>query len=348
MYSSQRNQELHRMTEERASENSPPPPDHDAGLPSRRTSDLGALVESLEAAGFSACLSPEGTYAWFSLKSGSLTRLPLGCTEPVSRESLRQALSYKGVWLVNCAIELGPEHRPNCFEYICTNPDYDVGMLSKQGRRDVRRGQNRLTTRPTTWDELIEHGLAAYNDTAERHGLLAVTHETFAAHVTQLRQCPFFEIWGAWNDDGLAAWNNILKVDDWAQFQSGCSHHSTWSSFPNNVLHYEATRTFLCEEKRRLVSLGFSNIEGGSGMLSLHKFKLRAGFTAVPRCRVIVPNWKLRPFVSSRICSRILDRLARGRPTAGMIGRLANISRVISGRLKDPLAWVDEASSGKS
>jgi hypothetical protein len=226
----------------------------------------------------------------------------------------------------------------NCFNYLCRDRNYDIEGLSTPARRDIRRGLRNFSIRRTTWDELVEHGMAAYADTEARHGHSQGPADAIKTLADIERDCPFMEIWGAWIEGRLSAWIKVLHVDGWAFITTACSVRQDLRLCPNNALVYEATRHYMSAAACSSVSYGISSLQATSNILPLHKFKVRMGYEAVPQVRTFLPH-PLLTWLGLRPCSRALDVLARRIPQKAVFSKLAGMSRLLSHRERDPLAW---------
>jgi len=306
-----------------------------------RSDDLREFVGCLRGLGQPAVLDPNGAEAWVPGTRAELVRVPIERTAPASPEILRTVLGQRGIWVASYMQAADPEHPANCFDYVCTDRRYDVEKLEKYGRRDIRRGLRCFSVRRCTWDELLEHGYEGYADTDERHGHGRPSRQDFEAFVVLHRPCRFYEVWGAWRDDALHAWTKATKVDNWVFITTACSRNEYLRDCPNNALAYEATRTFLVEEKRRLVSFGISSVQATSNIVSLHKFKVRMGFQPVPFVRTFVPRRLLRPLLKPRLASWFWDKVVAARPASETLAKVAGLSRLVSGRERSPLAWTE-------
>jgi len=301
--------------------------------------ELRDFVECLRSQGQPAVLDPGGAEAWVPGANLELLRMPVERTVPPTPQVLRHILSQRGIWVASFLQPPAPEHPANCYDYLCADPNYDVEKLDKNGRRDIRRGQRSFAVRPCTWDELLAHGYEAYADTDERHGHGRPSRQEFESLVAAHRPCHVYDLWGAWRDDTLHAWIKSTKVDDWVFITNASSRNEYLRDCPNNALVYEATRHYLVEERHRLVSFGISSIQATSNIVSLHKFKIRMGFQPVPLCRTFVPHPLLRPLLRPRLSSWFWDKVAALRPSSETFAKVAGMSRLLSGREQDPLAW---------
>jgi len=304
---------------------------------------LGQYVARLEARGLGCALAAEGTEAWVPGARSELQRLPLECTAEPDPALLRRLLSRPGVWVVSYQQQGRESHPANCVLYICRDPSYSIDTLSRNGRRDVRRGQRNFTVRPCSWSELAAKGFRAQADTAIRHGYSLPSPAEFERGVRRLQDCSCSQVWGAWNRDELAAWISVVRIEDWALINIARSCTAVLTLCPNNALLFAATRQLLVEEKRRHVTYGLSSIQISARDMSMHSYKGRMGYEAVPLHRRFVVHPLLRGAVSARFMSWWWDRLARVFPHREGLRKLAGMSRLLSGRDHTPLRWLEES-----
>jgi hypothetical protein len=307
---------------------------------------LSEYAAHLASRGLPCAVTASGTQVWTPGARGELVRFPLECTEEVDRSVRRSLLKRRGVWMASYLLEA--DHAsgivPNCFDYVCRNSHYVIDTLPKNARRDIRRGQRSFEVRLCSWDELAERGFAAHADTAARHGYSAPPADEVRRMVNNWRESPCHEVWGAWQDDELSAWMVVVKIDDWGMINVVRSCTAVLKGCPNNAVLYEATRRLLAEEKRTYVTYGLSSIQVNVGELSMHKYKVRMGYEALPVHRRFVVHPVLRPLVTARPVAWSLERLAGIMPGNKNLRRLAGMARLVSGREKAPLTWASEVT----
>lgn len=306
----------------------------------------GTIEDYLKATGggvAGSVIAADGRSAWVPCSRGELQRWPVECTDEVDKATIRALLRRKGVWFINYLLDpaTGP-YIPNCFDYVCSDPAYDIERLAKNARRDIRRGLRSFVVRRISWDELLEHGFPALADTAGRHGELTRSPDRLRQFTDRVRNSPCHEAWGAWQGEDLAAWLAFAKIDDYATIFSVCSCTAAHRGCPNNAVLYEVTRHCLIEEKRRFVSLGLSSVLADPNQWFLHKYKVRMGYEALPRFRRFVLHPLLRPMLGTRSASVVWDMAYKLKPDHQKLSRLAGMARLLSGRQADPLAWAEK------
>lgn len=302
---------------------------------------LAEYVDYLHATGRPAKLSPDGTQAFVPGARGELQRFPLECNESVDPDFVQELISIAGVHIVTYLLPASKTHVANCFDYVCDGPDYQIDDLSKNGRRDVRRGLRNFLVRLCSWDEIAKDGFPACADTFARHGYSAPDPSWFADMVAQLKRSQFHEVWGAWREDRLAAWMTVIKIDDWAiiDVARSCTELLKWC--PNNAICFAATSRLIVEEKRKYVTYGLSSIQVDVNELSMHKYKIRMNYDPLPRCREFETGLLLRPVLKSATMSWVWGKLSKAFSGSSNLRKLAGMSRILSGREKSPLSWAE-------
>ncbi|MCY2927228.1 MAG: hypothetical protein NT031_17705 [Planctomycetota bacterium] len=291
--------------------------------PTSAAGGLCRLVAHLHSSGQAAVASADGREAWTPGARAELQRLPLEPAVVPSPASIRQARKAKGIFIVSFLQSPTESLRANCFNYVCDRAGYDVEQLDKNGRRDVRRGLRCFSVRRCGAEEIAAKGFPAFGDTESRHGHLPPTTEDLRDVIACQENDPFVEFWGAWQEENLAAWLRVLKVDDWAFITNAYSASVFLRDCPNNALAYEVTRTCLAEEKRAWISYGISSLQATDNILSLHKFKLRMGYQALPRVRTFVVRPLLWPLLGTRLAIRWRGRAPRSLAARAAIKRPA-------------------------
>ena len=292
-------------------------------------------------------LTDGGTRAWLPGARSELQRFPMECTEDVDRSLLRSLLRHKGIWVVSYQLLPADGVAANCFDYVCRDPNYVIDTLTKNARRDIRRGQRNFRVRRITWPEFADKAHPALADTSARHGFVLPSPQKARGHAASRADSPFHEAWGAWSGSDLAAWLIVTKIDNWAWVGVARSCTAALNWCPNNILIYEVTRQMLVEEKRAYVTYGLSSSQVNLSQLSMHKFKVRMGYEAVPMHRRFVLHPMLRPLVAWRASSWMWERVAGLAPQYVQFSQLAGMSRLLSGRESNPLAWANAAPTSE-
>ena len=180
-----------------------------------------------------------------------------------------------------------------------------------------------------SWEELRQKGLPAWTDTDSRHRYRLTTQQDLDALARRNTTSPFYELWGAWNDGELAAWYQVIKIDNWAMISRARSQTKSLKNCPNNAIVYAITRRMLVEEKRDYVTYGLSSSQLIATELSMHRFKCKMGYEPVRCKRVFAPHVMLKPLFLSpfapqawRLAARVFKGSAAIRKLAGIASQM--------------------------
>jgi hypothetical protein len=308
-------------------------------VPPRPGVTLRQYCEILESQGRLCFLSPDGNEAWVMGQAHVCSRTPNESTEPPDKSVLRLALRQRGVWIATFLLVPSSEFPANCFGYVCRDQLYTVEGLEGHVRRDIRRGLRSFEVRRTTAEEIAEYGYQAQVDTDTRHGYTSLAPEEFRKSVFIGGHMPYLESWGAWKDGKLAAFIQLLKIDNWVRIGAGASVSSYLSDCPNNALLYQVTRQMLSVERRAYVSYGLSALRVGTNELAMHRYKTRMGYEPIPLCRRFCCAPWVKPIVSSPLARSVWEWIATMRPQSQRLQMVAGLSRLLGARAPGALDW---------
>lgn len=168
--------------------------------------------------------------------------------EPVDRAKAAAALKQTGAMV---AMWNDTWDTPPCdWWWICCDAaDYDVAMLPKRGRRDVRAGLRRCKVRRVDVEEMCHAGHRVYAASVNHHGGPAKpkTLSEFTAGAREGAEYAGREYWGAFVDDDLAAYASCIVLDDAVLLSGAKSHPEHHKALPNNALIHTLTQHYLRE-----------------------------------------------------------------------------------------------------
>ena len=307
---------------------------------------IGEFAEFMRQLGNPAYSSTLNNYIWVPGNRNELQRFPLECTDDVDKSAINMILKEKGIWILNYLLHPDEINKPNCFNYICDDPNFDIANFSSsRSRRDIRRGLRNFDIRLCSCDELRLKGFQAYKDTTLRHGY-SLPDEYKFSKITDTLNSQFYDIWGAWEDKNLMAWMTILKIDNWAMIDVARSCTQALKKSPNDALIYSATKYLMNDEKRKYITYGLSSIQLDVNELSMHRYKLKVGYRAVPMFRKFEVHSIIRPFVYPKLSSWFLEKVANRLSKYARLRKLAGLSRILSGREKDSLNRISYNEDG--
>jgi hypothetical protein len=247
-----------------------------------------------------------------------MQRRPYFALHVPSREEIHITFKRSHIPLISFAINpsdvgrlmsLDIARRPilaeQAYLYVCRDPQYSFEKLGQSARSHVRRSSHAFEFRFLSHSETLRLGMQAYCDTLARFGWPKPTLEVFGRQIERMRS--MHRHIGALNDGRLAAFLVVTEANDWATIGANYSVNEALPLRPHNGLLYHAVHHYLFKKKLQLVDHGWSNFPITPKVESLHRFKVKMGFEAVPVQRVFFVNPLLEPIVND-----VSWRLANG------------------------------------
>jgi hypothetical protein len=130
-------------------------------------------------------------------------------------------------------------------------------------------------------------------------------------------------------------------VEDWVEIGGFSMDDDSRLRANNGLVHLVLTH-FLVERGFRTVSYGLSSVQDSGDREGLHRFKLKAGFQAVPVARVFEVHPLLRPF-ANRLSLRVARLMLRAIPGNR---RLRKASGVLSRLIEEQSTWRGGSGDG--
>jgi hypothetical protein len=265
---------------------------------------------------------------WQHAETGTVVRHPTFCLRPPTTSELADAFKQYSAMVAGYELFADESSPANGWLYVCADPEYSLDKLGSTMRRNVRRGLQDLRLETLTVDDVLAHGEEAFCDTRKRVGVHDGTPAIFRKRFESQRDSSKFTFLGAWDGNSLAA---FLAIDDgnrWAEI-SGCfSRNESLSHRPNDTLMYYAIHHYLVVEKRLAVAYGASSIQANTNEDTLHAFKLKVGFEAVPIHRSFAVRPMVRPFVN-RWSLGLVRALLRFRPSHRVLRKAEGMLRSV-------------------
>lgn len=291
---------------------------------------LEPVLAAWKASGVRAVNAPDGT-VWLAAEKWALSRFPGLPGGPIGEAAARSLFREPRVWLLDYLLPADETHPANALLYLFEGERYSLEDLSKNGRRDARKAARELEIGWITHDQLLAHGLEVFADCRSRAGLSDGTPEHFQRRFAPLRHVPGYHYAGAWKGDELAAFMTVHAVEGWAWI-AAYSHSAHRGSCPNDGLIHFALEHCVNERGVRSISYGLSSVQEESKAASLHDFKLKAGFKAVPVHRAFLAHPLLSP-VAARGALALVHLALRITPGNRMLRKASGVlARLVPGR----------------
>ncbi|MEN6457551.1 MAG: hypothetical protein ABFC63_01360 [Thermoguttaceae bacterium] len=270
-----------------------------------------------------------GATYWTIGEKYSMVREPTYCLDVPSPREVREVLWRCRAVVASYNRPADAMYPPNAWLYVCRNQNYRVEDLESAARRDVRRALREFRYEFIDEPTLLDKGVAAFCDTRSRVGLADGTPETFRHHFRGFLDSPENHVLAAWRDEPaaepfLAAFMSLSIIDDWVVIAAyAATKHLRFC--PNNGLLHSAMDLFLAQRKLQGIDYGLSSIQEIGKADSLHRFKVRMGFEAIPIHRAFVFHPMLRPLANPltlwglRTWSRLQPKNRRLRKATGLL-----------------------------
>lgn len=165
-------------------------------------------------------------------------------------------------------------------------PDYDLEILGKWARKNVRRGLSRCAIEPISFERLAKDGFALQIDTLARQGRnLEVRENAWRTRCLSASDLPGFEAWGALVRGRLAASVITFQMDDCAYMLYQQCHRDNLVDHVNNALSFVVTQIMIRRPQIKSILYGLHSLDAPA---AVDEFKFRMGYTAKPvRQRVV-------------------------------------------------------------
>jgi hypothetical protein len=179
-----------------------------------------------------------------------------------------------------------------CLSYhvFYDRPSYDLTLLRKKARYDVRQGLTSCLSGKISFQQLANEGWPLVLDTLERQGRHgALSFKTWHLMCMAAAGLPGFEAWGALIEDRLAAAAITFQMEDccYILYQQSLSDYHPKKI--NNALGFIITREMIARPGITSVFYGLHSLDAPA---SVDEFKFRMGYVAKPvRQRVVFHPW---------------------------------------------------------
>jgi hypothetical protein len=202
----------------------------------------------------------------------------------------------------------------------CDNHGYDLDGLPRRGRRGARHGLTRCTVRQIDAACLCEQGYAVYEAAHARYpGHVRPASATeFAGEIHQAGESGFYENWGCFVEDRLAAYVRCILLGDVVFLSEIKSDPMQLAARPNHALIYALTHHYMLSGKVRYVTDGSRSVH--------HETHIQDFLEGLGFRRVYCPlHVEMRPLLAAAIRTRALDlsrRMGLAKMAPGLMRQL--------------------------
>ena len=174
---------------------------------------------------------------------------------------------------------------------------YNIDMLGKWARKNVRRGMKNCEVRKISFEQLAKEGYELQINTLSRQGRkLNLMKEEWQTRCLAASDLPGFDAWGALIEGKLTASVITFQMNDCGYMLYQQCHCDYLGKHVNNALSFIVTSELLARSEINSILYGLHSLDAPS---SVDKFKFRMGYSAQPVRQRVVFNPKVEPFFNN-------------------------------------------------
>lgn len=265
----------------------------------------------------------ESSY-WYNAGPRVLQAYPYHWTIEPTEKELRKLLLEQNAVALRYSAPITSPYGMASYHVVCEDPNYDLAILGRQAKQNVRRGLEFASIERIPLSRLANEGWQLRRDSLERQGRAGAESEAWWRRVcTSAEDLPGFEVWAAIHDGMLAATFLAFQCDDVYTLPFEQSATAFLENRVNNALFYYVTRQAI---QREDISSVFFCLHSLDAPCSVDQFKFRMGNTAKPvRQRVVFHPWFV-PFANPFTHTAVV-RLLQRNPESAMLAKAEGMLR---------------------
>ena len=264
----------------------------------RPTASLDELLDCYSGQGRASFRGPDGS-AWIGHELGGLCRYPVLPGPSPDTKTINALLAKRKIWILDFIQPPTPGQTANCFLYLFNGREgYALEQLGTSGRRDARKSLRELDIKWVSHQVVMATGYPVYLDCRSRVGLSDVRPADFAKKFGGLAETPGMSYLGAWKGEQLVAFMTMQVVGDTVAI-AAYSGNAFRSSCANDGLIAIAMEYWLNQPGIVRASYGLSSVQEIENNKTLHVFKEKVGFEAIPVLRSFLCHPVLVPLLNS-------------------------------------------------
>ena len=198
--------------------------------------------------------------------------------------------------------------------FVCRPQQYGLSKVLGRSRAQVRQGLERCEIRAVDPSELLVEGLALNRETMQRQGRYDPEFgepDQWKRLVEAVRQCPGFEITGAYLNGRLSTYVVSLREDGWLHLLYRSSRTEELSSHTNHALDYWLIRNAANDPSIRAVNNSFTAVLRDDG---LNHYKTHMGYEVVPLNLCFHVHPAIAPVLTNRFVVSAVQAAWKAKP----------------------------------
>jgi len=238
----------------------------------------------------------EGNYLWIKHEPFSVIRFPEFITSVPLESEIKSVFKELNCLLISFCNPSKDAQKANAIIYNCCDKNYNQKNLSKNVIRDIRIGTKNLSISFIDWQEILEFGFKAFQDTRIRVGLSDGNKNNFDTRFQNFAKNDGHKALAAKLNGEIVAFMSLIVVDNFVVIQGSFSTDEHRRLCPNNALSDFLLNYFLKERNYNIISYGLSSVQEDASLEGLHNYKIRVGFEPINIQRVFLLHPYVAPF----------------------------------------------------
>jgi hypothetical protein len=218
------------------------------------------------------------------------------------------------------------ESNQGCTSYhvILNQKNYDIGFLSQQTRKNIRRGLKNCRIDRIPLSRLAEEGELLIRDTTVRQNRKPNSREKNWNRICAAAyDLPGFEAWGALVGNLLTGFLLTFQMEDWCYMLYQYCLSEFLPARINNALSYTVTKNFIDRPDIKSILYTIQSLDAPS---TVDEFKFRMGYIEKPvRQRIVLHPW-LRVVTNGASC-KLIDLVKRCLPGNSLVAKTEGMLR---------------------
>jgi hypothetical protein len=195
------------------------------------------------------------------------------------------------------------------YHVVYEAPQYNLELLERRARQNVRNGLSRCTVQPIALERLADEGWLLETDTVDRQDRhVRMTREIWRRRYLSASDLPGFEAWGALIEDRLVASILTFRMDDCCELISQQCHREFLNARVNNALAFTVTQAMVSRPGIRSI---FYTLQSLDAPPSVDEFKFRMGYKAKQVRQRVVFHPMLAPLIRPALGAAVKELVRR-------------------------------------
>lgn len=252
------------------------------------------FAQWLERQGYKV-VKTQSTY-WYEVGYRVFQAFPFHWIIQPSEKELKELLLKHNAAALRFSTPIDSQSGIPSYHIVCTDPGYDLNVLQRQSRQNVKRGLKSAKVERIEISRLAVEGWQLRKETLLRQGRSnAETEKWWRRLCYAATDLKGFEAWAAISNGELLACFLAFQCDDYYTLPYEQSATAHINARVNNAIFYHVTHTAL---NRSDISTVFYGLHSLDAPASVDQFKFRMGYLAKPVRQQVLFHPCLDPMIN--------------------------------------------------